>query len=194
MENVIENIKSRRSVRKYIKKQISDVDLHTVLESAKYAPSGSNSQSWHFTVIQNQDILLKLNKFIKVAFEKLEVNENTYRSIRSGKVASKNDEYNFYYNAPSVIIVSNDSNYSNAMADSACALENMLLTANYLQLGGCWINQVTWFDRDEDVRNLLTDLGIPINYKVCGSICLGYIDGVKPTNKMIKENTVTIIK
>ncbi len=194
MENVIESIKSRRSIRKYTKEQISDKDLYTILESAKYAPSGSNSQSWHFTVIQNQDILLKLNTCIKIAFEKLEVDENTYRSIRSGKIASKNDSYSFYYNAPTLIIVSNESNYSNAMADSACALENMLLTANALKLGECWINQVTWFDGDEAVRSILTSLEIPQSYKVCGAISLGYGDGIKQTNKVIKENTVTIIR
>lgn len=194
MENVIETIKSRRSVRSYEEKQISDEALYEILDAAKYAPSGGNSQSWHFTVLQNADVLLKLNIFIKKAFEKLEVDENTYRSISAGKIASKKDEYSFYYNAPTLIIVSNNSNYSNAMADSACAIENMLLTANYLKLGACWINQVTWFDRDENVRNLLTSLGIPENYKVCGSISLGYIKGLTPTNKQIKENTVTIIK
>ena len=194
MENVIENIKSRRSVRKYKNEQISDEDLYTILESAKHAPSGGNSQTWHFTVIQNEEILLKLNNYIRAAFEKLEVDENTYKSIRGGKTASKNDNYSFYYKAPTLIITSNDSNYSNAMADSACALENMLLTANYLNLGACWINQVTWFDRDENVRSLLTSLGIPENYKVCGSVCLGYGDVTRPADKVLKENTVTIIR
>ncbi|MVX63831.1 nitroreductase [Clostridium chromiireducens] len=194
MENTIENIKSRRSIRKYKSEQIKDEDLYTILECGKHAPSGGNSQTWHFTVIQNKEILLKLNEYIKLAFEKLEVDENTYKSMKSGKIASKNDKYSFYYNAPTLIIVSNDSNYSNAMADSACAIENMLLTANYLELGACWINQVTWFDRDENVRKLLSSLGIPENYKVCGSISIGYMDGIKPNGKTLKENTVTIIR
>lgn len=194
MENVIENIKSRRSARKYKNEQISDEALYTILESAKHAPSGGNSQTWNFTVIQNQEILLKLNSYIRDAFEKLEVDENTYKSIRGGKIASKNDSYSFYYNAPTLIITSNDSNYSNAMADSACALENMLLSANYLKLGACWINQVTWFDSDKNVRSLLTSLGIPENYKVCGSVCVGYGDVTRPADKILKENNVTIIR
>lgn len=61
-------------------------------------------------------------------------------------------------------------------------------------LGACWINQVTWFDRDENVRSLLTSLGIPENYKVCGSVCLGYGDVTRPADKVLKENTVTIIR
>jgi nitroreductase len=194
MEDVIENIKSRISIRKYTKEQISDEDLYRILECARYAPSGGNSQTWHFTVVQNKEILLELNGYIKAAFEKLEIDENTYKSIKSGKIASRNDNYSFFYNAPTLIIVSNDSNYSNAMADSACAIENMLLTANYLKLGSCWINQVTWFGNDENVRRLLTSLGIPENYKVCGSICVGYAEGIIPKEKILKENTISIIK
>lgn len=194
MENVIENIKSRRSIRKYKKEQIKDEDLHTILDAGKHAPSGGNSQTWHFTVVQNNEILLELNRYIKGAFERLEVDENTYKSKRTGKIASKNEDYSFYYEAPTVIIVSNDRSYSNAMADSACAIENMLLTANFLELGACWINQITWFDDDENVRGLLTRLGISEKHKVCGSLCIGYIDGMKPVKKMLKGNTVTIVK
>lgn len=194
MSNVLENILTRRSIRKYTNQQISDENLNTILTAAKHAPSGGNSQTWHFTVIQNKEKLLKLNKNIKVAFEKLEVDENTYKSIRSGKIASKNDSYSFYYNAPTLILVSNNVDYGNAMADSACALENMFLTSNDLKLGSCWINQVSWFDNDKNVRSLLTEMGIPKNHKVCGCICIGYMDGKAPIAKIIKENTVTIIK
>jgi nitroreductase len=192
--NVIENILTRRSIRNYTNQQISDEDLKIILETAKYAPSGGNSQTWHFTVIQNREKLLQLNGYIKAAFEKLEVDENTYRSIRTGKEASKSDNYCFYYHAPTLIIVSNEADYGNAMADSACAIENMLLASNYLQLGSCWINQVSWFDNDKDVRSFLKELGIAESHKVCGSICLGYRDGIVPIATDRKENTVTIIK
>ena len=194
MNDVIENILTRRSIRKYTGQQISDKDLETILEAGRYAPSGSNSQTWHFTVIQNKEKLLKLNECIKAAFEKIEVDENTYVSIRAGKTASKNNDYNFYYKAPTLIIVSNDANYGNAMADCACALENMFLSASCLKLCSCWINQVTWLGNDKTVRSFLTELGIPQNYKVCGSMALGYIDGAVPTAKPRKENTVTIIR
>lgn len=194
MSNVIENILARRSIRKYTDLQISDGDLKIILETAKYAPTGGNSQTWHFTVLQNKEKLLKLNEYIKAAFEKVAVDENTYHSIRTGKEASKNDAYSFYYHAPTLIIVSNEADYGNAMADSACAIENMLLASNYLHLSSCWINQVSWFDNDENVRKFLTELGISEKHKVCGSICLGYRDGNVPVAKARKENTVTIIQ
>ncbi|WP_238885013.1 nitroreductase [Clostridium sp. YIM B02551] len=194
MNEVIENILSRRSIRKYLEDQISDEDLSIILEAAKHAPSGGNSQTWHFTVLQNKEKLMELNKYVRAAFEKLEVNENTYRSIRSGKVAAKNEAYSFYYNAPTLIIVTNERNYGNAMADSACAIENMLLASNALNLGSCYVNQLTWFGDDKDLRKLLIELGVPETHKVWGAIIVGYRDGDMPKAAKRKENTVTIIK
>ncbi|MBL4931150.1 nitroreductase family protein [Clostridium paridis] len=194
MKEVIENILSRRSIRKYLEDQILDEDLSIILEAAKHAPSGGNSQTWHFTVLQNKEKLMELNKYVRAAFDKLEVNENTYRSIRSGKVAAKNEAYSFYYNAPTLIIVTNERNYGNAMADSACAIENMLLASNALNLGSCYVNQLTWFGDNNDLRELLIELGVPESHKVCGAIIVGYRDGDMPTAAKRKENTVTIIK
>ena len=194
MSNVMKNILTRRSIRKYTDQQISDEDLNTILEAAKYAPSGGSSQTWHFTVLQNKEKLLELNEYIRASFKNLVVDEKTYKSIQSGKIGSKSDSYSFYHNAPTLILVSNKVDYGNAMADSSCAIENIFLASNDLDLGSCWINQVSWFDSDNNVRNLLTKLGIPLDHKICGSVCLGYRDGEAPIAKDRKENTVTIIK
>lgn len=194
MNHVLENILTRRSIRSYKKEQISDNDLMLLLEAAKYAPSGGNSQTWHFTVIQNKEKLQALNLLVKESFENLEVNESTYASKKSGKAASKNENYSFYYNAPTLILVSNDKNYPNAMADCSTALENIFLAANSLGLGSCWINQISWFGDERKIREELSILGIPENYTVCGAAAIGY----KSDNEIItppkKELNVTIIK
>lgn len=191
---VLQNILTRRSIRKYTDRQVGDEDLATVLKAGQYAPSGGNSQSWLFTVLQDQRKLEQLNEYIRLAFARVEVDETTYKSIRSGKIAARNESYSFYYHAPTLVIVSNEADYGNAMADSACALENMLLAAQALNLGACWINQVRWFDRDPKVRKLLTELGIPEKHRICGSMSLGYRDGEIPAAPKRRENTVTIIK
>lgn len=54
---VLENIKSRRSVRTYTEQQVSAGDLNLILEAAAYAPSGMNFQTWHFTAIQDAAVL-----------------------------------------------------------------------------------------------------------------------------------------
>ena len=67
---VLENIKSRRSVRTYTERQVSAGDLNLILEAAAYAPSGMNFQTWHFTAIQNAAVQTELNEKIKGAFAK----------------------------------------------------------------------------------------------------------------------------
>lgn len=67
---VLENIKARRSVRTYTEQQVSAGDLNLILEAAAYAPSGMNFQTWHFTAIQDAAVLTELNEKIKGAFAK----------------------------------------------------------------------------------------------------------------------------
>ncbi len=61
VNQVLEIIKSRRSVRKYSSEQIKDEELEIILESAIYAPTGGNDQPWHFTVIQNREFIDYMN-------------------------------------------------------------------------------------------------------------------------------------
>ena len=150
MNEVIKNMLTRRNIRTYEEKQITDEQLNALLEAAKYAPSGGNSQTWRFTVVQNKEKLEQLNSLVRESFRHFEVDEKTYRSNKSGKKAAEKDNYKSYYNAPTLIIVSNDKEYSNCMADSAIALENILLAAHSLGLGACFVNQLTWFCDDKN--------------------------------------------
>ena len=194
MNEVIQNILTRRSIRTYKENQISDEQLNIILEAGKCAPSGGNSQTWRFTVVQNKEKLEQLNSLVREAFKNLEVDEKTYHSKKSGKKASESDNYKFYYNAPTLIIVSNDREYSNCMADSAVALENIFLATHSLGIGACYINQLTWFCDDKSVRKALTDIGIPKNYVVCGAASIGYNSGDLTKMSPRKEGTVDIIR
>lgn len=67
---VLENIKARRSVRAYTSQQVSEEDLQAILEAATYAPSGMHLETWHFTAIQNVDKLTELNNALKELLQK----------------------------------------------------------------------------------------------------------------------------
>jgi nitroreductase len=194
MNEVIENILTRRSIRSYKSEQISDEELNTVLEAARYAPSGSNSQSWVFTVLQNQAKIDEMNDIIREVFKEIKVDENTYRSIKSGKKAAENDNYHFCYHAPTLVIVSNDRSYSNGMADSAAALENIFLASHSLGFGSCWINQPRWFGEEPKLREYLKQLGVPDNHMVCGAAAIGYNSGNEPNALPRKEGSINIIR
>ena len=63
------------------------------------------------------------------------------------------------------------------MADSACALENMMIAANALDLGSCWINQLHWLDENEVVRGFMLEQGLKDDETITGGLILGYPDG-----------------
>jgi nitroreductase len=194
LNEILQNILTRRSIRTYKREQILDTELETIIEAAKYAPSGSNSQSWHFTVVQNEEKLKQLNIGVREAFKEMIVDDTTYRAKIAGKKAAESNNYNFYYHAPTLIIVSNDREYSNAMADSSLSLQNIFLAAHSLHIGSCWINQLAWFGDEPAIQEVLTTFGIPGNYKIYGAAALGYISGNQPKAAPRKEGTVSIIR
>lgn len=134
LNEVLENIKSRRSVRTYTEQQVSAENLNLILEAATYAPSGMNYQTWHFTAIQDADILRELNEKIKGAFAKSDEPRLQERG--------HSETYCCYYHAPTLIIVSNEPTQWWASMDCACAMQNIFLAAKSLGIGSCWINQL----------------------------------------------------
>ena len=99
-------------------------------------------------------------ELVKTEFSKMEAGPDTYVSLRNSINASKTPNYVFHYNAPVFIVVANQKGYGNAMADSACALENMMIAANALDLGSCWINQLHWLDENENIRAFIKEYGL----------------------------------
>ena len=193
--NTYESIITRRSTRKYLDKEVSQELLEKIIETGRYAPSGGNSQSNHFLVIQNKQIIDHLVKMVERAFSQMEITENMYRSLQNSINLSKKGGYVFCYNAPVLIIVANKKDYGNNQADCALALENMMLEANELDLGSCYINQLKWLNEDQKILSYLLSLGMNEDERVYGSLIVGYPDtnDGKPLRKALprKGNEVT---
>lgn len=193
--NTYESIITRRSTRKYLDKEVSQELLKKIIETGRYAPSVGNSQSNHFLVIQNKQIIDHLVKMVERAFSQMEITENMYRSLQNSINLSKKGGYVFCYNAPVLIIVANKKDYGNNQADCALALENMMLEANELDLGSCYINQLKWLNEDQKILSYLQSLGMNEDERVYGSLIVGYPDtnDGKPLRKVLprKGNEVT---
>ena len=193
--NTFANIITRRSTRKYLDKEVSQELLEKIIEIGRYAPSGGNSQSNHFLVIQNKQIIDHLVKMVERAFSQMEITENMYRSLQNSINLSKKGEYVFCYNAPVLIIAANKKGYGNNQADCALALENMMLEANELDLGSCYINQLKWLNENQKILSYLQSLGMNEDERVYGSLIVGYPDtnDGKPLRKVLprKGNEVT---
>jgi nitroreductase len=185
MNEIIQNILSRRSVRSFTQEQISDENLNLLLEAAKYAPSGMGQQGWHFTVVQNKE---KIDSLISVVKELMQ-----HSSEERFKKMSGNPEFNPFYNAPTVIITSYDKSAATVEANCAVALENIFLAAQSLNISSCWIHILAYFGKDPKVRSILTEFGVPEDYEVSGSAALGYSDKPLPAAAPRKEGTVNFV-
>ncbi len=78
---MINIIKSRRSIRKFIIGEISDEQVNMIVEAAMYAPSARNTQSWHFVVIRDNE---KLNKLVGLHTPKVTEVGNTKAEAEFG--------------------------------------------------------------------------------------------------------------
>ena len=191
----MEAIVTRRSTRDYLPNPVEPDKLEQLLQAARQAPSGGNSQTNHCFVIQSREILRKLAVMTEAAFSAMEADESTYPSLRHAIEASKKGGYVFCYNAPVLIIVANRRDYGNNIADCACAIENMMIAANALDLGSCWINQLRWLNEEPALVQYLQSLGMQENERVYGAVIVGYPASGLPNRRLMaqKGNEITFV-
>lgn len=173
---VLSVLRARRSVRAFRQEQVAEEDLQAVVEAGRHAPSGGNHQTTHLLVLQRPRLLEELTQLAAQAFAGMEIREDTYRSLRGTIERAREGTLRFTYGAPTLVVVANQRGYVNAMADSAAAMENMLLAASALGVGSCWINQLHWLDEagHPGMRACLEGVGLLPGEIVCGAVALGY--------------------
>lgn len=198
MNTMIELIKSRRSTRIYKDTPVEQEKLAQIIEAGRYAPSGGNSQSTHFIVVSNKMILDKLAEIVQQEFAKMEITPGLYKSLVNSITQSKRGNYVFHYNSPVLIITANQKDYGNNIADCSCALENMMLMANALDLGSCWINQLKWLNENDVIVECMKELGMEDGERVYGALAVGYADTKSglPVREALKRigNPVTFVE
>ncbi len=169
-------ITTRRSTRRFKDTPVPEDLLRQVIEAGRYAPSGGNNQTTHFLVIRDENVKEKLAAQAEAAFASMEITPDTYKSLAGSIRASQKGGYVFHYHAPVLVLLANRKDYGNNMADCCCALENMAIMANALDLGSCYINQINWLREDPDMLSYLRELGLKENERVYASLALGYAD------------------
>ena len=174
--NVIEAIKTRRSTRKFKARPVEMEKLQQIVEAGRFGPTGGNAQGNHFFVISKIETLMVLKELVQNAFAKMELRDDLYKSLKNSITLSRKGHYSFSYNAPVLIVVANKKDYGNNMADVACAVENMMLAANELDLGSCYINQLKWLNEEPSIRGYLGTLGLKDDERVYASVAIGYPD------------------
>lgn len=165
---LMEAIKSRRSVRSYQDKDVEEQKLLRVLEAGRLAPSAKNMQDWRFVVVKDPQVRRKLAE------------------------AARNQE--FVGQAPVVIVACGTSDYVMTCGqltypiDVAIAVDHMTLAAVEEGLGTCWIGAFY----EEKVKEILE---IPKSIRVVALLPLGYpAQSSKPTPRKSLKETVAYDK
>ena len=171
---VNEAILTRRSTRVYDDRSVEQEKLDLVIEAGRHAPSGGNNQTTHFIVIRSKKVLADLARLVKQEFAKMEETPGMYKSLAGAIRRAKGDVYIFHYNAPVLILTANRADYGNNIADCACCLENMMIEANELDLGTCWINQLKWLNENDVITEYLRTIGLAEGERVYGALSVGY--------------------
>ena len=172
MNETLNVIADRRSIRLFKKQQVPGPELDEILTAGLYAPNARNMQKWHFTVIQNAGLLDKMVEIIK---ENLATSGIEFLAERS-----RDPGYHTFYRAPTVVLLSGAEESPFAQIDCGAAAENIALAAASLGIGSCLMTSPAFLFASEKGNALRSELGIPDGYNHVCCVALGYMDGEKP--------------
>lgn len=189
----LETIRTRRSVRAYQQRPIPRAVLARILDAAQWAPSGSNRQDTELIVLTRAEDLETINQAVRQAYLRYPLDEETYPAIAAGCRAARANDYCFTFQAPVLVIAAGRRDNQNAMADSACMLENLMLAAHSLGVGSCYVNQPRWMGEQPALRQTLSKMGVDSSRVICGAAVLGYAAGEAPKAPARKPGRVRFV-
>ena len=158
----------RRSIRKFEDRAVPKTVIDKLLEAGVWAPSGMNSQPWHFTVVENREIINMLSRRTKELVTKsMLLSANLQAEFKSDKDV-------VFYDAPLLILISTKENKDLRtlnLLDCGLAAQNMFLAAYQAGLGSCFIGFAAFLNQDP---KLLAEIGIPEDYELIAPLIFGY--------------------
>jgi nitroreductase len=168
MNQIIENIKQRRSVRSYKEDKIDKKIVSELISAGTSAPTGANSQPWRFVVAESDAFRKKIAKLSVPYYKKwLSGMPEAFRKMREGVDAESIDVV--YYGAPLVVFVIGKG--MTADFDCSMACENMMLAARSLGIGSCWVFIGSLVAKEKEIADAF---GMTEGEKIYGPIIFGY--------------------
>ena len=154
----LELLKKRRSIRKYLNKEVDSATIDQLVEAALRAPTSMGKNSWEFVVVTEPDLLQKLSR-------------------------AKPHGASFLKNAKLGIVVCSDPQITDVwIEDASIASAFIHLSAAALDLGSCWIQirERRHDDRQTAEGYIAEILNLPAHMRVVSIIAIGHPDEVKP--------------
>ncbi|MBQ6560375.1 MAG: nitroreductase family protein [Erysipelotrichaceae bacterium] len=171
MNETIKTISERSSIRKYTAEPVSEEDCKTLIEAGLMAPTATNRQEIHFTVVKGND----------------PVNREIQNDL------NPEAETTFYYDAPLVMYLSGEDTFGWSDVDAGIAVENIHLAAKSLGLGSLVIGCVKKVLNGDKKAEYDRKLQIPEGYSFRIAIAIGHPDTTKQQHFFDFEKNVSIL-
>lgn len=169
MNEVIETIMARRSIRSYKAEPVDRQTMETILECGINAPNGQNKQSWEVRVVDSPALLNEMSEAMAASHEGSEFAKGCFRG------------------APVMVFIARDLSYDFSAYDCGLMAENMMLSAWSLGVGSICLGSPVRFLTDNDLCKPLVDrLGFSEGYELCLCVGFGYAEEspeAKPRDK-----------
>ena len=171
MNNTLELIKSRRSIRKFKPELPEKKELEAIVEAGLCAANGAGKQAAIIVAVTDKALRARL----------VEMNR---------KIGNYPEGHDPFYGAPAFLIVLADKAVPTHVYDGSVALANMLLAAHSLGLGSIWIHRAKEEFESDEGKEILKELGIEGDYEGIGHCAVGYMEGPLPKAKERKPGRV----
>ena len=192
MPDIFETIMHRRSIRRFEPKQIEETALQQILQARLYAPCAGGRQGVIFAVCQDKEVNERLGKIKRANSNPRMATATSFVSRERPSIADDPKLTNAFYDAPTVITLFAPKNFLFSVDDCAVAAENMMLAADALGIGSCYIGQGWPAFAAPYGQEILRQWNIPADHYAVMQLLLGYAkEGDKhPTPKPRKEGRV----
>ena len=196
MNEVMNTILHRRSIRRFDSRQIEESALQEILQAGLYAPSAGGRQDVIFVVCQDRGINERLGRIKRANSHPRMATAASYVSREQPSIADDPKLTNAFYDAPTVITFFAPKQFLFSVDDCAVAAENMMLAADALGIGSCYIGQGWPAFADPYGQEVLKKWRIPMDHYAVMQLVLGYPrEGDRhPTPKPRKEDRVLYIR
>lgn len=173
MTDLLNKIKTRRSIRKFKEDMIPREVLEQIIEAGTYAATGRNYQSPIIIAVTDKKMRDQLSR------------------MNAEIMGTDSDPF---YGAPVVLIVLADKSKPTYVYDGSLVMGNLMLAAHELGIGSCWIHRAKEEFESEEGKEILKSLGIEGDYEGVGHCVLGYVDGEYPPVLKRKKDWVYFVE
>lgn len=192
MNKIMQTILHRRTIRRFDEKQIPESALQQILEAGLYAPSAGGRQGVTFAVSQDRETNERLGRIKRANSHPRMATAGSFVSKEQPSIADDATITDAFYGAPTVITFFAPKNFLFSAEDCALAAENMMLVADSLGIGSCYIGQGWTAFADPYGQEVLRRWDIRTDYYAVMQLLLGYPreDDKHPAAKPRKEGRI----